>query len=200
MLDLLAALALASAPGPASGAATGPLAHPLKPGAATSELTDSHLPATPWWERITVTMSGDGQSRGCLYTSSTGQTSSDCTINASASDGSASGDPGAVEQSASGEVTRITFERRFTPGVTAAAAPVQTGDTVIGREVMALAIDGRGAVRSCKVVNQSGDMLVDYGCAEARAERFQASARRGAAAGLQGTMSVTIYAHAEHVA
>ena len=56
MLTLLAALAMA----PVASAAT-----------------DSQLAAAPWWERITVTVSGDGQSQGCLNTSSSGESSND---------------------------------------------------------------------------------------------------------------------------
>lgn len=180
MLGLLAALALSSA-NPAAGSA----------------LVDSHLPAAPWWERITVSFSGDGQSKGCLYTSSTGQNSNDCALDA------ASAATSSAEHSAGdgGQVTRVTFERRFTPGaLTEADAQVQPGDTLIGREVMALNIDGRGGVRGCKVVATSGDMMLDYGCAEARAERFEAAARRDVPAQRLGYMSVLIYAHPEHIA
>ena len=101
------------------------------------------------------------------------------------------------------QVTRITFERRFTPGVLSAAdGAVQTGDTLIGREVMALAIDGRGgSVKTCKVVSTTGEMTLSYGCAEARAEKFQASMRRGETAERQGFMTVLdLDAHPEHVA
>jgi hypothetical protein len=181
MLGLLAALALSSV-NPAAGSA----------------LVDSHLPAAPWWERITVSFSGDGQSKSCLYTSSTGQNSSDCAIDAAATAASSSAEHSAGD---GGQVTRVTFERRFTPGaLTAADAQVQAGDTLIGREVMALNIDGRGSVRSCKVVATSGDMMLDYGCAEARAERFEAAARRDVPAQRAGYMSVLIYAHPEHIA
>ena len=178
MFDLLAALVLSS--GISGTAAT-------------------QLPAAPWWERITVTVDGNGDSSGCLYTSSSGERSNDCTVDASAaSDDSATGEHSAVARD---QVTRITFERRFTPGaLTAADASLQTGDTLIGREVMALAIDGRGSVKTCKVVSTTGEMTLSYGCAEARAEKFQASMRRGETAERQGFMTVLIYAHPEHVA
>lgn len=179
MLTLLAALAMA----PVATAAT-----------------DSQLQAAPWWERITVTVSGDGQSQGCLYTSSSGASSSDCTVEDAASMTSSS----STEHQATGgaQLTRITFERRFTPGmVTAADVNVRPGDTLLGREVLALGIDGRGSVRTCRVVGASGQMGVDYGCAEARAEKFQASAtRESAPAERQGYMTVLVYAHAEHLA
>ena len=176
MLDLLAALALA----------------PMTPTA-----TEAKLPAVPWWERITVTVDGNGQSQGCLYTSSRGENSNDCSVEAAAQDSKSEHSAGARD-----EVTRITFERRFTPGTLPAAdAKVEAGDTLIGGEVMALAIDEHGSVRNCKVVATSGDMAVDYGCAEARAERFQASARKGGPVmQRQGYMTVLVYAHSEHVA
>ena len=56
-----------------------------------------------------------------------------------------------------GEVTRITFERRFTPGAAPAKAALAAGDTLLGGEMMALAIDPHGAVKDCKVVARSGD-------------------------------------------
>jgi hypothetical protein len=181
MLGLLAALALS----------------PVNPAAGIA-LADSHLPAAPWWERITVSFSGDGQSKSCLYTSSTSQKSSDCAGDTAATAASSSAEHSAGD---GGQVTRVTFERRFTPGaLTAEDAQVQPGDTLIGREVMALNIDGRGSVRGCKVVATSGDTMLDYGCAEARAERFEAAARRDVPAQRLGYMSVLVYAHPEHIA
>jgi hypothetical protein len=180
MLDLLAALALGS----------------VTPASVTPAATDSQLAAAPWWERITVTITADGASQGCLYTSSKGETSTDCTMEDAAAASSEAHSPSAREQ-----LTRITFERRFTPGAMPAAdGDVQAGDTLLGREVLALAIDGRGSVKGCKVVAASGDMMLDYGCAEAKAERFQASASRGEGAHREGYMTVLIYAHPEHVA
>ena len=63
-----------------------------------------------------------------------------------------------------------------------------------------LAIDGRGAVKTCKVVSTTGEMTLDYGCAEARAEKFQASMSRGEVTPREGYMTVLIYAHPEHMA
>lgn len=173
MLDLLAALALAS---------------------GTTAAPSNQLPADPWWERITVTLGGDGQSNACEYTSSSGEHSNDCTIGGA----DASSAAGSSHRQA---LTRITFERRFSPGaMPTATSDVQAGDTLLGREVMALAIDPRGSVKDCKVVATSGQMMVDYGCAEAQAERFQAGAARDSGAARQGYMTVLVYAHEEHVA
>ena len=47
---------------------------------------------------------------------------------------------------------------------------------------MALAIDSAGSVKGCKIVATGGDMTPDYGCKEATAERFEASAAKAASA------------------
>ena len=73
------------------------------------------------------------------------------------------------------EYTRITFERRFTPDALPTKGDLQTGDTLLGGQVMALAIDSRGHVNNCRIVAASGDMRPEYGCDEATAERFDAS-------------------------
>jgi hypothetical protein len=67
---------------------------------------------------------------------------------------------------------------------------------LLGKQVMALAIDAAGAVKGCKVVATGGEMTPEYGCTEAQTERFDtvASAPR------QGFMTVLVYGHEEHVA
>jgi hypothetical protein len=67
--------------------------------------------------------------------------------------------------------------------------------------VMALAIDPRGEVMTCKVVSESGSMRPQYGCAEATAERFEASAgsMRTTKPPREGYMTVIVYGHSEHV-
>jgi hypothetical protein len=164
--------------------------------AAAATPTPSLVSTAPWWEKVTVTVSGDGKPRACRYESS--QPSSDpgaCDVSGSAS---------AIGASSSGskeEVTRITFERQFIPGGTQPGeAKMEIGDTLLGRQVMALAIDSAGAVKGCRVVEKSGDMTPDYGCDEARAEMFEASAGKSAAPHRQGYMTIMVYGHAEHVA
>ena len=99
------------------------------------------------------------------------------------------------------QVTRITFERRFSPEAKAELTDLKPGDTLIGGQVMALAIDGTGAVKGCKVVATSGSVTPQYGCEEAAAERFEASAATAHAhtAGRQGYLTVLVYGHSEHV-
>ena len=66
---------------------------------------------------------------------------------------------------------------------------------------MALGIDPHGAVKTCKVVSEAGTMKPDYGCDQATAEHFEASAAgpRAAAANREGYMTIVVYGHSEHV-
>ncbi|HEV2595930.1 MAG TPA: hypothetical protein VGU01_12080 [Sphingomicrobium sp.] len=154
--------------------------------------------AAPWWERVTVTVTDDGQTQSCRYeTSVSTQGTTDCSVTGSgASMAKASSTTGAKD-----EVTRITFERRFSPTATLAVSSLQPGETLLGGQVMALAIDGAGAVKGCKVVATSGSVTPQYGCDEAAAEHFEASATPAHArvAERQGYMTVLVYGHSEHV-
>jgi hypothetical protein len=152
---------------------------------------------SPWWERVTVTVSDDGETQSCRYEASAGpQAAKDCSVSGGeASMAKASSTSGAKDQ-----VTRITFERRFSPTVTPLAA-LQPGETLLGGQVMALAIDGAGAVKGCKIVETSGSVTPQYGCDEATSEHFLASATAPRARGAehQGYMTVLVYGHSEHV-
>jgi hypothetical protein len=155
------------------------------------------LAASDWWEKITVTLSGDGKPQDCKYeTSGRSRSSADCQVVGSSSNGFGSQSMGAQDQ-----FTRITFERRFSPGaMVPGPGSIHPGDTLLGREVMQLAIDAGGKVSGCKVVATSGDMTPDYGCAEASTERFEASAGKSPAATREGYLTIMIYGHAENVA
>ena len=63
--------------------------------------------------------------------------------------------------------------------------------------MLALAIDGRGRVRGCKVV-ATGGMKPDYGCAEAAAEKFEASATTAPVATRVATLTILVYARDEN--
>ena len=163
--------------------------------AASASKADPGLSSTAsWWEKVTVTIAGDGKPQACRYeTSLDPAAAKDCDVTgnqAAMVDGS-----GSAKKS---DVTRITFERRFTPGTAAASAELPTGDTLLGRQVMTLAIDAAGAVKGCKVVATSGDMTPDYSCKDAQAEKFEASAAK-ATAGREGVMTILVYGHEEHV-
>ncbi|HEY8435397.1 MAG TPA: hypothetical protein VIK68_12430 [Sphingomicrobium sp.] len=165
-------------------------------GVAASASTPSTLVSNaPWWEKITVTLGGDGNAEACRYETSLKQAPEACDVASNAA---------AVASKASdskGEVTRITFERRFTPGAAPAKPQLAPGDTLLGGEMMALAIDGRGSVKDCRVVSAAGAMKPEYSCDDAQAERFQASygAARKDAPDREGYMTILVYGHSEHM-
>jgi hypothetical protein len=161
--------------------------------AATTNISGLDSSA-PWWERVTVTISGDGQPKACQFESSlTPGGAKNCDVVASAGASAKLSGSGSKDQ-----YTRITFERRFSPGATPVAADLPTGDTLLGQQVMSLAIGAKGTVEGCKIVAASGDMRPDYGCKEASAEKFQASARTATPV-RQGYMTIIVYGHSEHV-
>jgi hypothetical protein len=167
--------------------------------ASTAAHTSPTLNSTaPWWERVTVTVTDDGQTQSCRYETSVGsQATKDCSVTGSgAAMARASSTSGAKD-----EVTRITFERRFSPTATSTLSSLQPGDTLLGGQVMALAIDGGGSVKGCKIVATSGSVTPQYGCNDAAAEHFEASAApaRARTAQHQGYMTVLVYGHSEHV-
>ena len=164
-------------------------------GATASASSSSTLVSnSPWWEKITVTMGGDGKPEACRYeTSLKGADTADCDVDST---------PAAMATNASeskGEVTQITFERRFDPGAAAPKPDMKPGDTLLGGQVLALAIDEAGKVRTCEVINMSGEVTPTYGCAEARAERFQASMGGATKSSREGFMTILVYGHAEHM-
>jgi hypothetical protein len=173
----IAALALASASAAANSPAT---------------LTSS----APWWERVTVTVTDDGKTQSCRYeTSLQAEAGQDCSVVGSAASATKAS-AGTKDQ-----YTRITFERRFTPGDKPVVADLAPGETLLGGQVMALAIDAKGAVKHCRVVATSGSVTPQYGCDEAAAERFEASAAAPHASGpaREGYMTIVVYGHSEHM-
>lgn len=160
--------------------------------AGHAKASNALVSSAPWWERVTVTIAGDGQAESCRFESSLAPDSGqNCQVaGTQAAFGKQTG--------ARNQYTRITFERRFSPGMEPTAGDLQLGDTLLGRQVLALAIDARGAVKGCKIVSASGAITPDYGCEEASAERFQASAREGRGAAREATMTILVYGHAEH--
>ena len=152
------------------------------------------LPSSSWWERVTVTISGDGKPQSCRVESSL-KPAAPQACDVEGKDATVATSSGAKDQS-----TRITFERRFKPGAQPDAGNLQPGETLLGGQVMALGIDPRGEVKTCKVVSQSGSMRPEYGCAEATTERFEASAgNAGTSSQREGYMTVIVYGHSEHV-
>jgi hypothetical protein len=182
----IAALILASAAG-ALGATTA---------AATASSDSTLVSAAPWWEKVTVTLGGDGTPEACRYeTSLNPAKAEDCDV------GSTPAAAATKEAGDKGEITRITFERRFTPGEAPAKPNLQIGDTLLGGQIMALAIDAKGSVRNCRIVAASGSMRPEYGCEDAQAEKFQASfGSPKKDAERDGYMTIIVYGHSEHMA
>lgn len=164
--------------------------------AATATQSPALVSSAPWWEKVTVTLSGDGNAHSCTYeTNLRAAAANACEVSSGGKAFSAS------ESGSKEELTRITFERRFVPGVAVPGeADMEPGDTLLGQQVMALAIDGAGAVKACKIVATAGDMTPEYGCDEAKTEKFEASAKPASGEHRLGYMTVLVYGHEEHVA
>ena len=193
MLRAIAALALASAS--AQPTAIKPATTPP----STAQSGDTLTSNASWWERVTVTVNDDGQTQSCRYESSLKPNSDkDCSVVGAAGAQQASmsshSSPGSKD-----EFTRITFERRFSPDSKPDLSALQTGDTLLSAQTMALAIDARGQVKDCKVVEISGAVAPQYGCSDASSEKFSASAAGPRSGAHAGYMSVLVYGHSEHV-
>jgi hypothetical protein len=156
--------------------------------------SNSSLSASSWWEKITVKMTSDGKAQGCRYeTSQTSAAAKDCTV--VGPEGAA-----AAKAEAKDQYATITFERRFSPGgAPPGEANMDPGDKLLGRQVMALAIDGAGKVSGCKIVAASGETGVAYGCDEVTAEHFEATASNTAEPQRRGFMTILVYGHTEHM-
>ena len=177
-----------------------PLTLLVVPVAVANAAASSPLPsAAAWWEKVTVRLTGEAQT--CQYQSSRAEaTKGDCNVVGKDGTATAAGTGKPAGQSKAGATT-ITFERRFNPGAAAPGAPaIETGDKLLGREVMALAIDSQGKVADCKVVTSIGDTGLAYGCDDASKERFEAAAAAGNAQYRQGFMTILSYGHSEQVA
>lgn len=149
--------------------------------------------SVPWWERITVTVDDKGKQQSCQYEASLVPGGAEaCSEQMAASVAPSGGGP-------SGRYSKVTFERRFSPGGRLDSGRLPPGDTLLGRQVMFLTIDAEGAIEACKVVATTGDMAFRYDCKEARKEQFRvpASAEPGAR---QAFMTVLAYGHSEHIA
>ena len=160
--------------------------------AAPAMASTPALSVDPWWEKITVTMNHDGQAQGCRYEASA--------ASAGAKDCKVVGANGAAVTSAKDQYATITFERRFNPGgAPPAESAMQAGDKLLGRQVMALAIDGAGKVSRCKVIAATGETGLTYGCEDVAAEQFATGATATAEPQRQGFMTILVYGHTEHV-
>ena len=149
--------------------------------------------SVPWWERITVTVDDKGEQQSCRYEASHAPAGAKTCDEATAASVGASG------KSPQGRYSKVTFERRFSPGGQLDSGQLGPGDTLLGRKVMFLTIDANGSIESCKVVASTGDLAFQYNCDEARKEQFRvaASAEPGAH---QAFMTILAYGHTEQIA
>ena len=192
MLALLAAALAATTPSTAEPVAietpTGIVA--VAEPADDSDALDSSV---AWWERITVTVDDKGKQHSCRYEASLSGEGAKACDKAMA----ASVEAGKAGQA--GVLSKVTFERRFSPGSRVDSGQLHPGDTLLGRQVMFLTFDEAGAVSSCKVVAVSGDAPPTYNCDEARKEQFRALASTGSGAARQAFMTILAYGHTEEI-
>jgi hypothetical protein len=99
----------------------------------------------------------------------------------------------------SGTYSRLTYERRFSPGGRLDAGTLRPGDTLLGRQVLFLTFRDDGAIQSCDVIASSGELQFQYNCDAARKERFRAPASLGATP-RQAFMTILAYGHTEYLA
>ncbi|MGI8704355.1 MAG: hypothetical protein ACR2JJ_00895 [Sphingomicrobium sp.] len=158
---------------------------------ASANASPALTSASPWWEKVTYTISGADAQQACVYESSLAA-ARNC-------DGDEQSSPVRAAINSAGAYTKITIERRFTPVGGPDPLSLQPGDTLLGGQVLALAIDGTGEVRGCRILAASGDVRPAYGCNEARAERFEASARETEQV-RQAFMAILVYGHEEYLA
>ena len=147
----------------------------------------------PWWERITVIMDDKGKQQSCRYeTSYSAKGAEACDERIAASLGGGGRGP-------SGLYSKVTYERRFSPGERLDGGSLQPGDKLLGRQVMFLTFAADGSIETCKVVAATGDLTFAYDCEAARKEQFraEASAKLGSR---QAFLTVLAYGHSEHIA
>ena len=193
MLGLLAAALMAPTPAPATTHSPAPAAGaPAAEGSAPAE-TAVLESSVPWWEKITVTVDDQGKQHSCHYEASLSGDGIQVCDRAMAD---------SVEAGSSGQAgvfSKVTFERRFSPGNRLDSGRLQPGDTLLGRQVMYLTFGADGAIESCKMVEVSGDAPPTYNCDEAKKEQFRAQASANAGA-RQAFMTILAYGHTEQIA
>ena len=149
----------------------------------------------PWFERITVTLDGDGKQQSCKYQHSLSPKAPEpCEKDM------AETIPSLSSGGERGLYSKLTFERRFSPGPKLDSGHLQTGDKLLGQQVMFLTIASDGSMQSCRVVGRSGEMLPAYGCKEARSEQFKVRAGATMQAPRQAFMTIMVYGHQEQIA
>lgn len=151
--------------------------------------------SVPWFERIHVTLDDNGKQHSCTYQFSLSPTGAETCDRAMASSL-----PKLQGNGTTGVFSKLTFERRFSPGGKLDAAKLKAGDKLLGQQVMFVTIDNAGSIGSCKVLATSGDLLPAYDCEELKSEQFRVSASAPSRAPQQGFMTIMVYGHQEQLA
>jgi hypothetical protein len=149
----------------------------------------------PWWERISVTLDDKGNQQSCNYQSSLspmGPEACDEEMASTMPSIRAGGGPGLY--------SKLTFERRFSPGAKLDSGRLQAGDKLLGQQVMHLSIGADGTINSCKVVGKSGELIPTYDCEEVKSEQFRVAASAPAERPRQAFMTIMVYGHNEQIA
>lgn len=149
--------------------------------------------SVPWWERITVTVDDKGKQQSCRYEASLSPAGAE-TCNEEMAASVSGGEPGP-----SGRYSKLTFERRFSPGRKLDSGQLQPGDELLGRRVMFMTFNAKGAIETCHVVATSGEMSFQYDCDAARKEQFRAQPS-ATPSSRQAFMTVLAYGHMEQIA
>ena len=122
--------------------------------AATSAGASPSLVSTAsWWEKVTYTISGDGR-QSCIFESSLGAAS------AEACDDEESSEVRRAAGKSDGSYTKITIERRFSPGGQIEPFKLETGDTLLGGQVLALDECAACVLHLRQAVHERGELCV----------------------------------------
>ena len=152
-------------------------------------------PALPWWERITVTFDDKGTQQSCTYKFSLAPGAAEACDQEMASSIKPRG-----AKSQTGVFSKLTFERRFSPGGKLDSGKLEPGDILLGQQVLFLTIDPEGSIGSCKVLATSGDLRPAYDCDALKSEQFRAQASASSDGHRQAFMTVMVYGHQEQIA
>lgn len=149
--------------------------------------------SVPWFERIEVTFDDKGAQKSCRYQSSLDPSgSAECAKEMAQSIDTPS-------KGTAGTYSKLTFERRFSPGAKLDSGKLKPGDKLLSQQVLFLTIDAQGAIGSCKVLATSGDLIPAYDCDQAKTEKFRAQAATSPDRPRQAFMTVLVYGHVEQI-
>lgn len=151
--------------------------------------------SVPWWERISVTLDHRGKQQACHYQSSLAAGGPKACDPEMAATIPAIGGKGSL-----GLYSKLTFERRFSPGAKLDSGRLQAGDKLLGQQVMFMTFGAGGSIAFCRVVGTSGDLVPAYGCDEAKTEQFRLPASAPSSAPRQAFMTILVYGHQEQIA